>query len=339
MNIYILSTLETGLDSINYIHPKHPITGVIGLSDRSKKNDISGFFYFKDICLEKQIDFIEIEDYSFKNQDDINHIQALDIDVLLVNGWQRLIPEWLINHCSYFPVGAHGSPLGITKGRGRSPQNWALITGKKEFYISIFKIAPGIDDGDIIDTISFKYSEFDDIKTSYFKIALCVSEMQVRLINKLKTNAKINLTTQDHQNCRYYPQRKPEDGYIDWFRSNNQIRNFVRALTNPYPGAKTISENNVELKILEIIPFDLDINIKKDAEVGEIVYIFNKKELLMKTQESFMLIREFESSVTNIELIGEKFISKDYIKQLQNIKDRHQKKHPNLPLADLNSID
>ena len=45
-------------------------------------------------------------------------------------------------------LGAHGSCDGITKGRGRSPLNWALMIGAKKFEVSIFKISDGVDDGD-----------------------------------------------------------------------------------------------------------------------------------------------------------------------------------------------
>ena len=41
---------------------------------------------------------------------------------------------------------------GILKGRGRSPQNWALLMGEKKFFISLFKISNGVDNGSIIIT-------------------------------------------------------------------------------------------------------------------------------------------------------------------------------------------
>src|SRR5262249_11208192 len=33
------------------------------------------------------------------------------------------------------------------------------------------------------------------------------------------------------------PGRRPEDGLIDWSRDGDEVYNFVRALTRPYPGA------------------------------------------------------------------------------------------------------
>ena len=37
-----------------------------------------------------------------------------------------------------------------------------------------------------------------------------------------------------------WPQRKPEDGLIDWSKSPKEIECFVRAQTKPYPGAYTV---------------------------------------------------------------------------------------------------
>ena len=54
-------------------------------------------------------------------------------------------------------LGGHGSPDGISGGRGRLPQNWALILGAKRFDLALFKITPGIDDGPIIAKRSFFY--------------------------------------------------------------------------------------------------------------------------------------------------------------------------------------
>ena len=117
-----------------------------------------------------------------KKKDDKNKLLNTNIDILIVAGWQRLIPEWLIQHCKICVIGSHGSPLGITKGRGRSPQNWALIMGMESFEISIFQIDKGIDSGRIFNTKSFKYSAFDDIKTSYYKVCMLISQMLIELI-------------------------------------------------------------------------------------------------------------------------------------------------------------
>jgi methionyl-tRNA formyltransferase len=44
---------------------------------------------------------------------------------------------------------------------------------------------------------------------------------------------------QDHAAASYFGRRRPEDGRIDWSRPAEAIRNLVRAVTDPWPGAFT----------------------------------------------------------------------------------------------------
>ena len=177
MNIYILNTVGIGLDIIDLVSKHVKILGIIGLSKRAPTDAISDYVYQYEFCDEHDFDFIEMESYELKSEQDKLKLISLDIDVLIVAGWQRLVPSWLISHCSICVIGSHGSPLGITKGRGRSPQNWALLLGLESFYISIFEVDAGIDSGRIIDTRKFVYSEFDDIKTSYYKAMMASISM------------------------------------------------------------------------------------------------------------------------------------------------------------------
>ncbi|MEN8215386.1 MAG: hypothetical protein ABFS56_03225 [Pseudomonadota bacterium] len=42
-------------------------------------------------------------------------------------------------------------------------------------------------------------------------------------------------TSQDETKRSVYPQRKPEDGKINWHNTAYDIYNFIRAQTKPYP--------------------------------------------------------------------------------------------------------
>ena len=44
-------------------------------------------------------------------------------------------------------------------------------------------------------------------------------------------------TPQDPAQASYFGGRKPADGEIDWSRSSREVRNLVRAVTKPFPGA------------------------------------------------------------------------------------------------------
>ncbi|MCW8930331.1 MAG: formyltransferase family protein [Gammaproteobacteria bacterium] len=330
MNIFILNTVNSGLDTIDLIRKELNISGIIGLSYRIEDDTISDYVYQKEYCSNNNINFIEVSNYELSNNNDKKKLLELDIDVLIISGWQRLIPKWLIDHCSICAIGSHGSPLGITKGRGRSPQNWALLLGLESFYISIFKVDVGIDSGHVIETRMFSYSPLDNIKTSYYKICLLTSEMIIKAL-KNPEFSKQSFKEQEHKQAEYFPQRTPNDGYIDWSRSNQEIINFVRALTHPYPGARSNIEGN-SLCIWSVIPMDINLSFKH--KVGTIVKIFNKGDILIKTSQSYMLIDNYSLLSKKFQLKeGMRFDSYSYDKQMKRIIERHKEKYPQLPIS------
>jgi UDP-4-amino-4-deoxy-L-arabinose formyltransferase/UDP-glucuronic acid dehydrogenase (UDP-4-keto-hexauronic acid decarboxylating) len=332
MNIYVLSTNEARLDAIAQINKEFPIKGLIGLSKREVTDKISGYFYMKPFCQKNNLEFVAVDDYSLKNEKDKTRLLKLKVDLLLVLGWQRLIPDWLINHCQIGVIGIHGSAEGIAGGRGRSPQNWALIMDKKEFHISTFFINTGIDEGAIIDTKTFLLSEFDTIKTSYYKDNLLTAQM---IISNLR-NGRILKKQAKAQSGKtsYLPQRIPEDGAIDWKKPTKNIYNFIRALTKPYPGAFS-KTNRFKIVIWQAQPFAMDKKQDyKTIKPGTIIKIFPNNWLLVKTLDDNLLITDYKTEPKNIVLKeGQVLPSVNFEKQMAEIIARHRKKYPNLPLS------
>jgi methionyl-tRNA formyltransferase len=333
MNVYALTSLEIGRNTVKSILRHFPIKGLIGLSDRKKSDSISGFSYQKPFCDESNIDFIEVDSYALKNSKDQKKLLSLEIDVLIVCGWQRLIPNWLIEHCTIAAVGMHGSPFGITKGRGRSPHNWSLILGEKSFEISIFKIDDGVDSGNVLDHRTFFYSPYDDINTYHYKTSLLVSEMVVNFLKNPRKAVK-NSAPQKLQEAEYFPKRAPEDGYIDWNRSPKELRCFISALTKPYPGARTILKNGEEITIWSVSPFE--VNITNTFQPGEIVTIFSQKDLLVKVKDGFVLVTDHSCNLNSAPpdvKEGDIFQSVNFKEQMRSLCKRHEDKFSNLKIS------
>lgn len=333
MNIYVLNTLSMGTDSINILKGDLRIKGIIGLTKRESTASISGYAYLEDYCKENGFDFIPVEDYSLKDSRDKERLLNLDIDILIVCGWQRLIPEWLINHCKICAIGAHGSAHGITKGRGRSPQNWALLLGKKKFYVSIFRIDAGIDSGEIIETRFYTLNEHDDIQTSYFKATWLTAKMIIE--NILNGNIQKGRTVTQFGTPQYLPQRLPEDGKIDWKRKTEQLYNFIRAQTKPYPGAYT-EFSNYKCYIWRSIPFD-DLAGFSIYQPGQIIKIFSNKTFLVKTGNGTLLILDYSiepNAGKQVLKEGMIFESAIFKEQMNAIIERHYQKYPEANISD-----
>lgn len=261
--------------------------------------------------------------------EDVRLISNLGIDILIVIGWQRLVPKSILESVRLVALGIHGSADGITKGRGRSPQNWALYLGATNFTFSLFELTSKIDDGRVISSATFELTQQDDIKNSYLKL----NTITKRLLADFFQNPEKFLAEAIKQegSAEYYPARLTSDGQIDWQSKSKNIHNLVRAITYPYPGAYTFIGNQM-MKIwkIEIVEQDMAHSMIKP---GEVLSLEKNRDLLIKTSDGVIKILDYEikdncmiRSGTVLKSSCEKCI-------LDGIIRRHRKKYPNLKIS------
>lgn len=318
MTIYLMNCLKVTFSLVEILMGKIDISGIISLKVDNNRN--RELFDYSSFYKEKEIDCIELRDYSINNSQDVNALKKKEIDLLIICGWQRLIPDWLINHCKLGVIGCHGSSEGITKGRGRSPQNWALITGARRFEVSIFWIDSSIDSGKIISSRGFELNDSDDIVVSYEKVSISVADMIVENINNGNIENRFGL----NQNGTpfYLPKRIREDGMIDWNRRGKDIYNFVRALTLPYPCAFTLYEGIV-LDIIDCKYIETSSEFLREFECGVVVLVQQDGYPWVKCKDGIVEIRNYNSDI-NIKINkGMKFKSGNFHDQIKRIIERH----------------
>lgn len=325
MNIFILNATLNGKLFSEILCDKIKISGLITL-DKDGVNQTPEYYDYTKFCEERNIKCIKISSYNFSNDEDKEKIQKLDMDVVIIASWQRLIPSWVICKCNIGIIGAHGSHEGITKGRGRSPQNWALMMGKNNFSISIFWIEEGADNGLVIDTCEFEYFPTDNILTSYIKVNLYKADMVLRNLRNGRIGKKEG--SPQEGDPLYLPQRQREDGRIDWNRDAVDIYNMVRALTKPYPGAIT-NHGEIEFIIWSARPIMVEevFYLYNGVKSGTVLSIL-RDSALIKCGRNLLLIE----ACSNYEKLKEGMVleSVDYKKQIRGIVNRHREKHKTL---------
>lgn len=331
LKIAAMVAIEGGLNILNFLKDRIKIDFLIGLKPPANPDAVSGYVDISDFARKENIPYYLCETYSLTSSKDIEVLSSLDFDIALVLGWQRLLPSWLIARARLGCLGIHGSPWGITKGRGRSPQNWALILGESQFEVSIFKIDEKIDSGNILRSTVFKYSVFDDIQVSYFKTSVVVAEMIIDLLSSESIESEFIGVPQEGE-PRYLPKRTPEDGGIDWSLSMEQIYNFVRALTSPYPGAFTKSEG-IKIKIFRGIPFEVPVDLGA-FRIGEIAHVFHNGQFSVRCADGFFLVREWSSEKPWEPRKGAILESVSFERTLENIVSRHLAKYPELKVSE-----
>jgi len=202
---------------------------------RTKLKEISNF------CKEKNINIC----FSSSKRQTHDFLVDNSTNITLVACWYQLIPEKTLVELKKPIIGVHNSLL--PKFRGGSPLVWTILTGEDFFGYSVFEITKGMDDGGI-------YLQEDFKLLSDYDISHCIDTINKSFLSKINfLLSEIILGSQPEKqandNISYCAQRLPQDGLIDWKKSNSEIHNFIRSQSCPYPGA--FSYLNNEKIILE----------------------------------------------------------------------------------------
>ena len=163
-------------------------------------------------------------------------VAELKPDLICVVSWSMIIPPEILALAGQGAVGIHYSLLPAR--RGGAPLNWALIDGLTESGITLYYLDEGVDTGDIIASLAFQIEAGDNAKTLLDKIVVLAPRLLLEYIDGILAGSAPR-RKQDDSQASTTPRRRPEDGLIDWSRSPQELYNFIRALSPPYPGAFT----------------------------------------------------------------------------------------------------
>lgn len=194
----------------------------------------SGYRDLGDLCRQYHIEYHRIRDINTPHVTD--RIKAHDIDLFLVWNWSQLVREPLLSAPNIGCLGMH--PTKLPQGRGRAPIPWSIIKGVRHSAVTIFFLTPGVDDGDIVHQEPFDIVPNEDATTLYGRLE-AIHETAVKNFCRLLTQGPLPRTPQDHTQATTWPKRRPEDGLIDLTKTTEHQLRWIRALTDPYPGAFT----------------------------------------------------------------------------------------------------
>jgi len=172
--------------------------------------------------------------------EDINHplwvrkVKALSPDIIFSFYYRKMVKQPILDIPPAGCLNLHGSLL--PSYRGRCPVNWVLVNGEKETGVTLHYMTPEPDDGDIVCQRKIAIADSDTAISLSDKVVNEASSMLDEILPKLKAGTAPR-KPQDHSKSTYYGGRHPRDGEIDWTASSTEVRNLVRAVTRPYPGA------------------------------------------------------------------------------------------------------
>ena len=171
-------------------------------------------------------------------------------DLGIVAGFSHILPNDILKIPRYGFWNLHAG--SVPKYRGGSPLNWQLINGEVRAGLSILKMTPGIDDGPILSSTNFKIEDTDTILDLHIRANKLFPLLLLPLLSNLPESLRKS-KVQSRIGARYWHQRNERDGQIDWINSNSQqVYNFVRAISKPYPGAFGVITGRREIRIWQV---------------------------------------------------------------------------------------
>ncbi len=189
-------------------------------------------------------------------------LAALEPEVFLVWSYSMILPPDVIEVPVRGCVNVHGGLLPAY--RGGHVLQWAIVNGEPEIGVTLHYIDAGIDTGPVIGMRSFPIETEDDAATVSAKLR----DTGFALLSKHWSEIVAGTAVASPQPAdgRYWPLRGDADNAIDWQASASAIRNLVRALVDPWPGAyTTLAGDRVAIDVVDIAP------LPTEAEPGTVL--------------------------------------------------------------------
>lgn len=177
------------------------------------------------------IPVIEVENIN----DNIKLIKEIDPDIIFACGWRQIITKEILEIPSEGIIGFH--PTLLPFGRGPAPIINSILLDVKKSGLSMFFLANGTDDGDIIGQEHFDIDNSDHASDLYEKIIVAGKEL-IRKYGTSIAKREVQRIPQISENAFYFPKRTLKDNEIKMdVESPVEIVRKIRAFSNPYNGA------------------------------------------------------------------------------------------------------
>ena len=143
--------------------------------------------------------------------EDLNSYIAAGVETFFAAGYPYKIPP--IDDEQAYGLNLH--PSFLPKGRGMMPTPTIIMSAPEAAGITVHKLTPKYDEGDIIDQTPFTLDPFETVDTYAARVALAAPEMITRIFDDIK-QYWIMAKPQDKNEVALFP--TPDDAMrtIDW---------------------------------------------------------------------------------------------------------------------------
>ena len=178
----------------------------------------------------------------------LEELRALAPELIVVAAYGRILPQEILDLPPKGCINVHSSLL--PRYRGAAPINWAVVNGDKETGVTIMKVAPELDAGDILGQVSTPIDPEETVETVHDRLAGLGGELLVKVVEEIAAGT-VQAIPQAPDLATYAPMLSRALAPIDWSQSANVIHNKVRGLV-PWPATSTDIFSKEPVKVFAV---------------------------------------------------------------------------------------
>ncbi len=305
LRIVFMGTPEFAVESLKaLVENNYNVVGIITSPDKPAGRGMQ----FQSSAVKKYAlsqNLLVLQPEKLKNEVFLSELEKLQADIQIVVAF-RMLPEVVWDMPPKGTFNLHASLL--PQYRGSAPINWSIINGEKQTGVTTFFLTHEIDTGEIIFQEKIEILDTDNAETVHDKLMFLGADLVLKTIDAvidgaIKSRPQSGFISNENE-LKPAPKLFKENCKIDWEKSGEEIRNFVRGLS-PYPAAWTEFEVNGELLNFKVFETKF-IPETHNFPIGEFT-TYNKTTLRVSVKDGFI-------EITDIQLSGKKRMKiKDFL--------------------------
>ncbi len=166
------------------------------------------------------------------NDDFKQQVMAIDIDVVVVVAYGKILPQWLLDLPRLGAINIHASLL--PQYRGASPIAASILNGDSQTGVSYIIMDSKMDEGDVIFQSKLDINNQETTVSLANKLSLKASQ-EINTVLQLYAESKLKPVPQDHSLATYCHMLTKQDGRIDLYNPPQNVERMIRAY-HPWPG-------------------------------------------------------------------------------------------------------
>jgi methionyl-tRNA formyltransferase len=183
----------------------------------------------------------------------------------------------------------HPSMLPAERGGGLF--SWRILRGETHVAATIHLVDEGIDSGPVIDQhLRNLVCDRPTPRDFLIETNKVYAELLEKFVDVIRKDAALQLQPQDGAASSYLPRLFTEvNGAIDWTWSVTELDRFIRAFSDPYPGAFTFVRGR-RISILDAVP-ELSVGGGHPFIAGRVTQVFPDGSVRLVIKDGALLIR------------------------------------------------